>query len=317
MSWNPRHGAGSAVQDPRAGVASAMAGGREPAGAETSVAVVVDVDALGADGVGDLALIGLDVLLQPHALLGDRALLHDGLLGVQRDLVLLLGDGRTVQRRVAVGFGDRLALDADLLAPHRHGLGHLVLDDILLQPDTAGLALGRADSQLLLGARHPVSGVRAADAAARPAALSGRVVIARVDLAGRRGAVLTVVPGGAPVTAIVVVEPALFLVGQAPVGVDARRVLDLRLLVRDAHAVAGRAGVGDRDEGLLRAEQPGGDDGPFGLVRLLVEVDLLDRADLVAVVVDQGAAAPALDVFACGGHEFLLGGVLRAGRRGR
>src|SRR4051794_17563713 len=212
MSWNPRHGAGSAVQDPRAGVASAMAGGREPAGAETSVAVVVDVDALGADGVGDLALIGLDVLLQPHALLGDRALLHDGLLGVQRDLVLLLGDGRTVQRRVAVGVGDRLALEADLLAPDRHGLGDLVLDHILLQPDSAALTLGRADAQLLLRARHRVIGVGAADVAARAAALSRRVVIARVELAGHWGAVLTVVPGVAPVAAVVVVELALLLV---------------------------------------------------------------------------------------------------------
>ena len=60
-----------------------------------------------------------------------------------------------------VGVGDRLALDADLLALDRDGLGDLVLDDVLAQAGAAGLALGRADAQLLLGARHRVVGRRA------------------------------------------------------------------------------------------------------------------------------------------------------------
>src|SRR5215210_6008623 len=44
---------------------------------------VVDVDLLLAHGLGDLALLGLHVLVEAHALLGHDALLDDGLLGVE------------------------------------------------------------------------------------------------------------------------------------------------------------------------------------------------------------------------------------------
>ena len=71
-------------------------------------------------------------------------------------------DGRVV----AVGVGDRLALDAHLLALDRDGLGDVLGDDVLAQARTPGLALGGADAQLLLGARHRVVGRRTADVVA-------------------------------------------------------------------------------------------------------------------------------------------------------
>ena len=131
---------------------------------------------LGADGLGDLALLGLDVLLEPHALLRHRRFSTTG--SSERSVTWcssseMSGPSSAV---VAVGVGDRLALDADLLAANRDGLGHLVLDDVLLQPDAAGFALGRADAQFLLGASHRVVGVWAAGIAAGPASLAaGRV----------------------------------------------------------------------------------------------------------------------------------------------
>ena len=86
---------------------------------------------------------------------------HDGTLGVQRDLVLLLGDGRAVVGVAAVGVGDGLALEGDLLVRHRHrdllGLG----DDALAQPRAAGLTGLGADAELLLGAGHGAVGRRA------------------------------------------------------------------------------------------------------------------------------------------------------------
>ena len=102
---------------------------------------------------------------------------------VQDDLVLLLGDRGAVDGVAAVGVGDRLALDADLFAAHGNGLGDLFLDDVLLQARAAGLALGGADAQLLLGARHRVVGRRPARVAAgRDVAGVGVVVGTRASL---------------------------------------------------------------------------------------------------------------------------------------
>src|SRR3954464_8031129 len=145
-----------------------LRGGRRPAASRVSspsdlAAVVVDLELLLAYGLGDHALVGADVLVEPHALLGHDALLGDGLLLVEHDLVLLFGDLGAVGGGVDVGVGDRLALDADLLAADRHGLGDLVLDDVLAQSHAAALALGRADAQLLLGARHRIVGGRTGD----------------------------------------------------------------------------------------------------------------------------------------------------------
>src|SRR3712207_2297412 len=111
----------------------------------------VHVDFLAADLLGDLALLGVDVLVETDALLGHDALLDDGLLGAQRDLVLLLGELGAVERVVDVALGDRLALDPDLLALPRHGLGDRVGDDVLSQARAADLAGRRPDADLLPG----------------------------------------------------------------------------------------------------------------------------------------------------------------------
>src|SRR3712207_3886889 len=86
---------------------------------------------------------GLDVLLDADALLRDRALLRHDLLLVEHDLVLLVGDRGALGGRADVGVGDRLALEPDLLAPHRHGLGDLVLDDVLAQAHAPDLGSRR------------------------------------------------------------------------------------------------------------------------------------------------------------------------------
>src|SRR5215204_6568029 len=92
---------------------------------------IVDLDLLLADGVRDLLLLDLGVLVEADALLGDGLLFDDGLFLVEDDLVLFLGDGGAVHGVAGVGVGDRLALDADLFAAHGHGLLDLVLDDVL------------------------------------------------------------------------------------------------------------------------------------------------------------------------------------------
>src|SRR5215216_2328041 len=61
---------------------------------------------------------------------------------------------------IAVGVGDRLALDPDLLTLHGHGDRLLLGGHVLAQPGPAPLALGGADLQLLLGAGHGVVGGR-------------------------------------------------------------------------------------------------------------------------------------------------------------
>jgi hypothetical protein len=89
----------------------------------------------------------------------------------------------------------------------------------------------------------------------------------------------------------VAIQLGLVGLGEAPVGVHLRRVLDRRLVVRDAQRAVLVAGIAQRHERALAAEQTRLDQRPLGLVGLLVEVDLLDRADLVAVVVVQILAA--------------------------
>src|SRR3954453_22472522 len=91
-------------------------------GSARRAAFVVDLDALLAHLAAHGLLVGDGVLVEAHALLGNRDGLGHGDLLVQRDLVLLLGDRRAVGGVVGVRIGDRLALDAYLLALHRHGL---------------------------------------------------------------------------------------------------------------------------------------------------------------------------------------------------
>jgi hypothetical protein len=58
------------------------------------------------------------------------------------------------------------APDASLLTPHRHGLLDVLGTTLLAQAHPPRLALTRADTQLLLGARHRVIGRRAGGLAA-------------------------------------------------------------------------------------------------------------------------------------------------------
>src|SRR5829696_5748913 len=153
--------------------------------------VAVDLDLLLAEGLGNLLLLDLGVLVEADALLGDGLLFDDGLFLVEDDLVLFLGDGGAVHGVAGVGVGDRLALDADLFAAHGDGLLDLVLDDVLAQPGPAGLALGLADLQLLFGAGHGVVGRRAAHVAADGAGLiAAGVDVRAAGAAGAAGAAL-------------------------------------------------------------------------------------------------------------------------------
>src|SRR5829696_10088796 len=150
-------------------------------------ALVVDVDLFHADGLGDLSLVGDGVLVEADALLGDGALFGDDLFLVEDDLVLFVGDRGALGGRVDVGVGDRLALDPDFLALDGHGLGDLVLDDVLAQPRAAALALGGADVQLFLGARHRLVGGRAGGVVADGAGLVRAIRAGRPGRPGRAG----------------------------------------------------------------------------------------------------------------------------------
>ena len=134
---------------------------------------------------------------------------------------------------VDVGVRDRLALDADLLALDGHRLGDLVLDHVLAQAGAAGLPLGRADAQLLLGARHRVVGRRAGRVAADGA---GRVVRRPASRRDRRAR--SVRRRVAVADPVVAVQLVLLGAGELAVRVHLRRVLHLRLVVRDADAAA-------------------------------------------------------------------------------
>src|SRR3954451_25237873 len=265
----------------------------------------VDLDLLLGDRVGHLALLLDGLLVQAHALLRDGALLHDGLLGVERDLVLLLGDRRAVGGLVDVGVGDRLALDADLLALHRHRRLHLVGDDVLAQAGAARLALRLADVELLLGARHGVVRGRARRVAAHGAlralgalgvevgAAPGARVVIRA--AGAAGAALGEPRAGARLAVaepVVLIQPLLLGLRELTVGVDVGRVLDVALLERHLDAVTRRVGLLQWHEGALAAEQAGLHQRPLGLIRLGIEVDLLDRPDLLTIVVEELLAPP-------------------------
>jgi hypothetical protein len=90
-------------------------GGRRFRGLGGAASVVVDVDLLLADGTGDLLVLDVGVFVEADAL-RHGLLVDDGLLLVEHDIVLRLGDGRAVGGRAGVGVNDRLALDADLFA---------------------------------------------------------------------------------------------------------------------------------------------------------------------------------------------------------
>src|SRR3954452_5713122 len=84
--------------------------------------VALGGDALLAYVARHRLLVGDDVLLQPHALLRDRALLDHRLLLGEDHLVLLVADLRAARRPVDIRVGDRLALDPRRFPSHGHGL---------------------------------------------------------------------------------------------------------------------------------------------------------------------------------------------------
>jgi hypothetical protein len=93
---------------------------------------------------------------------------------VQGDLVLLFGDGGAGVGLVAVGVGDRLAGEGDLVGDGHGGL--LVLgDDVLAQAGPAGLDGLGAEAQLLLGAGHRLVGGGSGRVAADDAGFVGAV----------------------------------------------------------------------------------------------------------------------------------------------
>src|SRR5215217_9463935 len=250
------------------------------------VLVAVDLDLLLVDLLGHLALVGHGLGVKPDPLAGHGPLADHDLLLAQGDLVLLLGDVRPAGGRVQVGVGDRLALDPDLLAGHRHrhllGLG----GHVLAEPGPAALAGLGPDLELLLGAGHGVVGGGAGDVPADGVvAVVGGGVPVGVDVPG----------GGAVLEAVVAPELLLLLLGQVAVRVHVGGVLDQLLLVRDLDLVAAGGGLGDGHEGRPGAEEPGVDQGPLGLAGLVVDVDGVDVADAVAVAVDHRPALPATD----------------------
>ena len=81
---------------------------------DVGAARAVEHDLLLADLAAHGLLLGDGLLAELDPLDGDSLDTDHGALGVQRDLVLLLGDGRAVVGLAAVGLGDRLALEGDL-----------------------------------------------------------------------------------------------------------------------------------------------------------------------------------------------------------
>src|SRR5690606_36608754 len=154
--------------------------GRGRDGSAPVFAVLRDVglDPLLADLAGHRLLLGDLLGAEPHALHRRRLLLDHRALLMQRDLVLLLGDGRTAGRRVAVGLGDRLALDPDLLAADRHGDLLLLGHDVLAEPSPTGLAPLLPSPQLLLRTRHGVVRRRPGGVVADGAGWAGRLFVA-------------------------------------------------------------------------------------------------------------------------------------------
>ena len=278
------------------------------------------VDALGldlllADLLGDLLPIGDGVHGEADTLLGNDRLVDDDLVLVQHDLVLLLVELPTGLRGAAVGVGDRLALDPDLVAGDRHsagdGLGHVVL----AQSCPAGLAMTGADAELLLGAGHRLLGVRAAGGptglrrgvAPLGGLVSGRLAGPRglvpVGLVRRRGlssgrrlARGRVMRGGRTVgrkgNAVVLVQALLLLFAELAVALDVRGVPDLVPGLAGADILGVGGGTHPRNEMRLGAEPAARDGRPFRLAGRVVDISLGDLANLLPVGADQRPAVP-------------------------
>ena len=134
---------------------------------------------------------------------------------------------------------------------------------------------------------------------AAPIVTDAVVVTAVVGAASVVAAVaLDVLRPGHPV---VVVDVALVIGGEVVVGVELGGVLDAVLVERELKIVAGEAMAAHGHERRAHAEQSVAHLDERGLARVVVDEDLLDAAQLVAVLVERGGVEQVLD-FPLGGH---------------
>ena len=192
--------------------------------------------------------------------------------------MLLLGDRRAVEGVADVGVGDRLALDADLLAGDRDGTVTCSVTTYLrsrARPASRASRCRRAAAPRSGSSRRRSSGPRCRDRRCR-----GSVSVSRSRRPGRRvrsrsRRCRVVVPcrraGGAAwcrcarragAQAVVAVELLLLVGGEVAVGVDLRGVLDLGL-VEGTRSSSPETWRRQRDEGLLGAEQARVDGDPL------------------------------------------------------
>ena len=221
--------------------------------AELDVAVDALVDGLtghvnlfAGDGDVDLLLLGDDVLAQA-SLAGLATLLGDV------EALLVKNDAVLVALKVAL-----VTLDATLVV--------LFLAELVV-----GASLVDATLHTVLGVVVVVTG---------GSGRAGGSGVAAVEVT-----TFTVVRRATVRQAVVAVERLFLLDVEVLVSVLTRGVLDLGLRVGEVQVLTLDAGALERDEGLGGTEQARVDRDPGGLARLVVQVDLADRTDLVAVAV--------------------------------
>ena len=174
------------------------------------------------------------------------------------------------------------------------------MDHVLAQPDPTRLAGLGADPELFLGAGHGLVGGWPGGVAADRGVLdvvidAVAVTVVWVDaLSGGAGGQAGVGAVLAVVEAVVAVQLGLVLLGQLPIRLHGGGVDDLVLVVGHLDTVTQVLGLSEGHEGGLAGEQAGVDQGPLGLAGLVVEVDGVDRAQLVAGRVDHGPTLPGL-----------------------
>ena len=255
--------------------------------------VDVEADALGGDGllVDDRAL-----LVQRHRLrlLAELDIAVDALVdGLTGHVNLFAGDGDV----------DLLLLGDDVLAQASlAGLATLLgdVEALLVKNDAVLVALKVAlvtlDATLVvLFLAELVVGASLVDATLHT--VLGVVVVVTGGVTGGSGraggsgvaavevTTVTVVRRATVRQAVVAVERLFLLDVEVLVSVLTRGVLDLGLRVGEVQVLTLHAGALERDEGLGGTEQARVDRDPGGLARLVVQVDLADRTDLVAVAV--------------------------------
>src|SRR5512132_3192385 len=143
-------------------------------------------------------------------------------------------------------------------------------------------------------------------------------LVAAFWLAGLASGCAAVQRHAVVVEPVVAVQLGLLDLRQVAVRVDVGGLLDLQPLVRHLKLVAHLPGLGERHKRRAHAKQAGPHHRPLGPAGLVVQVDVDDLADLVAVAVDHDPAPPTTDRFDAGGRHvgsFLLGYLSRAAWR--